>query len=238
MQTSKVKKYFFVAAASFSLGLGVIFRIVFSTSTSSAPQALTDVAPIDAQFVSATRANFAQATTIGHSPILPNLDPFASLALNFRSIFEHESASSLARLRQLVDTRTLAEAQLEAAKSDDPLVHAHSLLLTMPCMTEAVQMVQIGATEYLNRHALDPKTGQPRPLIPLESEFAQLRAAGGPQRVHPPESVRAQLKQMQDEPIAERLAKINRGERDYAREMQLWKETRAPLTAEEEKAFF
>jgi hypothetical protein len=178
----------------------------------------------------------ARAAVVVLDP-LANLDPFAALALRVNPFTQNSNDASLQKLRDLQRGRSLSEAQLEAAKSDDPLVHVNALHMMLPCMLEPVQMAKQSASDHLARISLDPKTGQPRAIKEKEIEFAALRANGGPQRIYPPEEVRAAIKKEMDEPWEERSARFERGERDFDREMQLWRATLAPLNIAEREAF-
>jgi hypothetical protein len=171
------------------------------------------------------------------SSLLPNLDPFATIALNDRLVRSFSNEVSLQTLRELRRNRSLAEAQVEAAMSDDPLVHATSIFMMFPCMSEAVMLASTSARHHFAKFALDPKTGKPRPVSDDEIAFAELRASGGPQRIYPPEGVREKLRKEMEEPWEARMARLDRGERDYPAEMQLWREMRAPLDAEGRAAF-
>jgi hypothetical protein len=168
---------------------------------------------------------------------LANLDPFASLALRSDLLALNRRANSVQTLRELQRGKTLAEAQVAAAMSDDPVVHVNSMHMMFPCMAESVQLARRDAFEYQQSLSLDPKTGAQLPVNPDEVVFTKLRTTSGPQRVYPPQEVRAEIAREASEPIEERVARLDRGERDYAKEMAIWRANSVAPNAPEHEAY-
>jgi hypothetical protein len=230
-------KWLFVAASLISLGEA--YRSQSSRPSSDAEGKL-GVAPV---------ATAPSAPPVGNAPpwspaqglplLTPNLDPFASLALNNPFARMLPSSNSLQTLRELRRNKSLPDAQLDAVRSGDPLVHVNSLFMMMPCMSEAVTLAGGNARALMERLNYDSKTGRPKAeAVPaLQIEFAELRANSGPQRLHPPEHARKRIRQAMEESIEVTMERIDRGQRDYAAEMQLWRETRAPLDDTEAAAY-
>lgn len=169
----------------------------------------------------------------------PNLDPFASLALNNPFARMLPSSSSLQTLRELRRNKSLPDAQLDAVRSGDPLVHVNSLFMMMPCMSESVLLASVDVPAYLASTKLDPKNRRPtgESISPLEMEFTKLRASGGPQRIHPSASLRERLLKETEAPLDTRAEHVAKEKRDFAAEMQLWKDLRAAQNEAEHAAF-
>jgi hypothetical protein len=203
-----------------------------ASTVSTAPAAKS--AP--ATEVAAPRA-VPSTTTLSTLNPLANLDPFATLALNRDSLSFARHANSLHAMREIRRGKTLSEAQVVAAMSDDPLVHVNSFFMMFPCMNESVRAVRRDVGKDLAEYSRDPKTGAPRTVSKEELEFAELRANGGPQRISPPKEIREEIRKEIDEPIEERMARFDRGERDIAKEMRLWRANLAPLTNDERGEF-
>jgi hypothetical protein len=126
------------------------------------------VAPADGAIANASASSVPPSAPLSSSSTisssidpLANLDPFASLALRVDPLAFKSHANSVQTLRELQRGKTLAEAQVEAAMSDDPVVHVNSLHMLFPCMLEPVRAVNGGVARDLAKYSRDPKTGAP-----------------------------------------------------------------------------
>jgi hypothetical protein len=202
------------------------------------------VAPADGAIANASASSVPPSAPLSSSSTisssidpLANLDPFASLALRIDPLAFKSRANSVQTLRELQRGKTLAEAQVAAAMSDDPVVHVNSLHMLFPCMNEPVYLAGRHVRSTLERLTRDPKTGQPLPVSEAEVRFAALRANSGPQSIHPQEEVRAELKRRAELDLNTPVEKLRLRERDYERETKLWLQLRAPLSDTDKAAF-
>jgi hypothetical protein len=193
-----------------------------STQSATAPQATT-THPLP---LSSTRAGpqTPQALTF------PDVDPLTALKRKSSPFQAPVEPVAIQKLRALSRGANIHEAQLDALRTQDPLLFVHALYLNFPCMSEPVNLRFKDAREYLRSITRDPKTGAPLPVSDDDVRFLQLRAASGPQRIYPIDKARQALAAARSEsPIVSK--------RDYGVEMQLWQASQASLRESEQRTF-
>jgi hypothetical protein len=232
-----IAKRIFLTLALILLGVSAWIFIDDSQLTSQAPAAIANEVRAANAPVSAATTAPSSVNSLDPFAQLANLDPFASLALRIDPLALKHHSNSVQALRELQRSKTLAEAQVEAAMSDDPVVHLNSFNMSLPCVWESVQRVKRSAKDYLWPITRDPKTGAPLDIDQVDIEFSELRAHGGPQRVHPPEALRAEANMQAQNFLALDQVPTLLPERDVRKDMADWRANLAPLSLGERASF-
>lgn len=168
-----------------------------------------------------TQAQNGSSARPAGGAIIPDVLPqLSNPLLNLVPDLLASPAKKMQRLNALGDPFA---AQLQAARSGDPLLIAHSVYMTLHCWDMPVQLQGKSVRELLTESSYDPKTG--KKTAPDEAMIAVNEAAqsAGPQRIRPlPEFVAELSRQNEtwtpgDPP-------------NYARQSEILKKSAAPLS--------
>ncbi len=160
-------------------------------------------------------ARYASGASVREAlPQLPN--PLSNLVPD---VF----ASPAKKMQRLTALGDPFAAQLQAVRSGDPLLIAHSVYLTLHCIDVPVQLQGKTVREMVSESSYDPKTGKKIP--PNEALIAMNEAAQsvGPQRIQPPAEFVAELMRQNETWMPD-------AQPNYARQAEILKRSAASLS--------